>query len=145
MFRSKTDCASRAISVVVLLSSVLAGCSDLYFDRRETIAPDGGDSIAANAAEQTINPWPRNSFNNNLAFNGQRMQRAVECYRYNKVAQPADIDPTTEGGTSLLPPPAPATCDTVLQTNNANSASQWNTGGGGIGGALSAAAGSSNK
>jgi hypothetical protein len=144
MFPSKTERAGRAISCAVLLASLLGGCSDLYFDRRETIAFDGGDSVAANAAEQTVNPWPRDSFNNHLVFNGQRMQRAVECYRYNKVTPPADIDPTNEGGTSLVPPPPPATCDTVLQTNNASNASQWNSGG--VGGALNTAlGGGSNK
>lgn len=141
MFPSRTERARRAISCAVLLASLLGGCSDLYFDRRETIAFDGGDSVAANAAEQTIDPFPRNSFNNRLAFNGQRMQRAVECYRYNKVAPPSDIDPTSEGGTSLLPPPQPATCDSVLQTNNANNASQWNNAAGGVGGALNTALG----
>jgi hypothetical protein len=147
MFRSRTERTRRAITSAVLLASLLGGCSDLYFDRRDTIAFDGGDSIAANAAEQTVNPWPRDSFNNHLAFNGQRMQRAVECYRYNKVTPPADIDPTSEGGTSLVPPPPPATCDSVLQTNNNNNASQWNNGAsGGTAGALSTALGSgSNK
>ncbi len=145
MFRSRTERASRAISGVVLLASLLGGCSDLYFDRRETIAFDGGDSIAANAAEQTVNPWPRNSFNNHLAFNGQRMQRAVECYRYNKVTPPADIDPSIEGS-SLIPPPPPATCDTLLQTNSSNNANQWNSGAsGGIGGALGTALSSSSN
>jgi hypothetical protein len=146
MFRSRTERARRAISGAVLLASLLGGCSDLYFDRRETIAFDGGDSIAANAAEQTIDPWPRNSNNNHLAFNGQRMQRAVECYRYNKVTPPADIDPSVEG-TSLVPPPPPATCDSVLQANTSNNANQWNSGSsGGVGGALGTALnGGSNK
>jgi hypothetical protein len=125
MFRSKTERASRAISGAVLLASLLGGCSNLYFDRRDTIAADGGDSIAANAAEQTIDPWPRHSNNNNLAFNGQRMQRAVECYRINKVAPPADVDPTVDAA-SVVPPPPPATCDSALQGNNTNSSNQWN-------------------
>jgi hypothetical protein len=121
----------------VLLASLLAGCSDLYFDRRETIAFDGGDAMAANAAEQTIDPWPRNSNNNHLTFNGQRMQHAVECYRYNKVTPPADIDPSLEGA-SLIPPPQPATCDSALSGNNNNNSSQWNngSGSGGVGNAL---------
>jgi hypothetical protein len=144
MFRSKTKCASRAISSAVLLASLLGGCSDLYFDRRETIAFDGGDSIAANAAEQTVDPWPRQSENNHLAFNGQRMQHAVECYRYNKVTPPADIDPSVEG-TSLIPPPAPATCDSALQANNNNNANQWNNGSSGSAGAALGAALSSNS
>jgi hypothetical protein len=142
MFRSKTERASRAVCAAVLLASLLAGCSDLYFDRRETIAFDGGDSIAANAAEQTVDPWPRHSNNNNLAFNGQRMQHAVECYRYNKVAPPADVDPTVDAA-SLVPPPPPSTCDSALSANNNNNSNQWNSGpsSGGVGGALNTALG----
>jgi hypothetical protein len=116
MFRSKTELTSRALAIAVLLASLLAGCSDLYFDRRDTIALSAGDAIAANAAEQTINPWPRNSGNNHLTFNGQRMQHAVECYRYNKVAPPADMDPTVDAA-ALVPPPPPSTCDSFLSTN----------------------------
>jgi hypothetical protein len=143
MFRSKTECASRTVSIAVLLASLLAGCSDLYFDRRETIAFDGGDAVAANAAEQTVNPWPRNSNNNHLTFNGQRMQHAVECYRYNKVAPPADINPSIDAA-SLVPPPQPATCDSALSGNNNNN--QWNNGpsgstSGGGGNALNTALG----
>jgi hypothetical protein len=144
MFLSKTRRASRAVSVTVLLASLLAGCSDLYFDRRETVLFGGGDSIAANAAEQTVDPWPRGSNNNHLAFNGQRMQRAVECYRYNKVAAPVDMDPSNDSP-SLVPPPQPVTCDTFLSGNNNN---QWNNQqgssvgiGSGVGNALSNALG----
>jgi hypothetical protein len=143
MFRSRTERASRAVSVAVLLSSLLAGCSDLYFDRRETVLFGGGDAVAANAAEQTIDPWPRNSYNNHLAFNGQRMQHAVECYRYGKVTPPADMNPSIDAA-ALVPPPQPSTCDSVLSANNNNN--QWNNGpgggtGGGVGGALSSALG----
>jgi hypothetical protein len=125
MFPSKTERTGRAIAGAVLLASLLAGCSNLYFDRRETIAFDGGDSVAANAAEQTVDPWPRHSNNNNLAFNGQRMQHAVECYRINKVTQPADVDPQVDAA-SVVPPPQPATCDSVLSAKDSNNANQWN-------------------
>jgi hypothetical protein len=147
MFRSKTESASRAVSAAVLLASLLAGCSDLYFDRRETIAFDGGDSVAANAAEQTIDPWPRHSNNNRLTFNGQRMQHAVECYRIGKVQPPADIDATVDAA-ALVPPPPPATCDSTLSAINGANASQWsnnNSGPTSVGGALSTALGGGSQ
>jgi hypothetical protein len=142
MFRSKTESASRAVSATVLLASLLAGCSDLYFDRRETIAFDGGDSIAANAAEQTIDPWPRHSNNNRLTFNGQRMQHAVECYRINKVAPPTDLDASVDAA-AIVPPAPPATCDSTLSAINGANASQWSNNGStnSVGGALSTALG----
>ena len=72
------------------LGALLAGCSDIYFDRRETIALGAGDAVAANEVEQMVDPWPPHSGNNNIAFNGEQMQRAVECYRTDKVIQPVE-------------------------------------------------------
>jgi hypothetical protein len=89
--------ASRAVAATVILGALLAGCSsDIYFDRRDTIALGAGDAVAANQVEQMVDPWPPNSSNRNLTFNGERMQRAVECYRIDKVTQPVDLDPSTD-------------------------------------------------
>jgi hypothetical protein len=90
MSRSRTERAALALAALLSLGTTLAGCSSLYYDRRETIVPFGGDAVAANAAMQTVDPWPPNSGNTNLAFNGQKMQSAVERYRNNKVTPPAD-------------------------------------------------------
>jgi hypothetical protein len=90
MSRSRTERAAHTLAAVLSLGATLAGCSSLYYDRRETIVPFGGDSVAANEAMQTVDPWPPYSGNTNLAFNGQKMQSAVERYRTNKVTQPAD-------------------------------------------------------
>jgi hypothetical protein len=72
------------------LAASLAGCSDLYFDRRETIALGAGDAIAANIAEQTVDPWPPHSGNVAIATNGAKIQSAVERYRTNKVTPPVN-------------------------------------------------------
>lgn len=77
----------------LVLGTTLAGCSDLYFDRRDAVTLGAGDAIAANEAEQTIDPWPAHSGNTNIAANGQKMQSAVERYRTNKVTPP--VNPTT--------------------------------------------------
>lgn len=74
----------------LVLGTTLAGCSDLYFDRRDAVTLGAGDAIAANEAEQTIDPWPAHSGNTNLAADGQRMQAAVERYRTDKVVPPVD-------------------------------------------------------
>jgi hypothetical protein len=98
MSRPKIDRAQRALAGAVLFGALLAGCSDpgLYFDRRDTILLGAGDSVAANAVEQMGDPWPRYSNNRNLTFNGERMQRAVQCYRIDKVTPPVDLDPSTQ-------------------------------------------------
>jgi hypothetical protein len=93
MYRPRTKAVVRTIAAAVTLVTMLAGCSDIYFDRRETIALSGGDAVAANAVAQTVDPWPPHSGNTNIAFNGQKMQSAVERYRNDKVIQP--VKPTT--------------------------------------------------
>jgi len=96
MSRPRINGAQRAVAAAVMLGALVAGCSDVYFDRRETVSLGAGDSVAANEVEQMVDPWPRYSNNKNLTFNGERMQRAVECYRIDKVTQPVDLDPSTD-------------------------------------------------
>jgi hypothetical protein len=103
MSRPGINGARRGIAAALLFGGLLAGCSDVYFDRRDTIALGGGDAVAANQVEQMVDPWPRSSANKNLTFNGERMQRAVQCYRIDKVTPPVDLDPSTD---SAPPPPA---------------------------------------
>jgi hypothetical protein len=96
--RARLAGASRAIAVTVLLGALLGGCSDpgLYVDRRDTIALGGGDSVEANQIAQMVDPWPAHANNKNLTFNGERMQRAIECYRIDKVTPPVDLDPSIQ-------------------------------------------------
>src|SRR5580704_17712341 len=103
MSRPGINGARRGIAAALLFGMLLAGCSDVYFDRRDTIALGGGDAVAANQVEQMVDPWPPNSNNKNLTFNGERMQRAVQCYRIDKVTPPVDLDPSTD---SAAPPPS---------------------------------------
>jgi len=102
MFQPGINGAQRAVAAAVMLGALLAGCSDIYFDRRESIALGAGDGVAANQVEQMVDPWPPYSNNKNLTFNGERMQRAVECYRIDKVTPPVDLDPSTD---AALPAP----------------------------------------
>jgi hypothetical protein len=76
------------MAVAVMLGTILAGCSDIYYDRRESIALSAGDAQATNKAVQMVDPWPAQSSNRNLAFDGDKMQTAVERYRANRVIQP---------------------------------------------------------
>lgn len=73
-----------------LLMPLLSGCSDIYYDRRETIVPSAGDAAAANRVMQMVDPWPAASANRNIAFNGERMQTAVERYRQGRIIQPVN-------------------------------------------------------
>jgi hypothetical protein len=92
MSRPKTKAARlvAASAAAIACGVSLAGCSDIYLTHRETVGLSAGDAVAANEAMETVDPWPRNSGNNNLAFNGQRMQSAVERYRTNRVIPPVN-------------------------------------------------------
>jgi hypothetical protein len=83
----------KAIAVAVVLGVAVSGCSDIYFDRRETIALGAGDGVATNRVTHMIDPWPAHSMNNRIAFNGQRAQSATDRYNRGKVITP--VLPTT--------------------------------------------------
>ncbi len=110
MCRSKTKRVARSLAPVLAaigLTGWLAGCSDIYLDHRDTVGLSGGDAVAANEITQMVDPWPPRSGNNNIAFNGQRMQAAVERYRNNRVIPPVSA---TTSAISVAPaeaaPPA---------------------------------------
>ena len=52
----------RPLAVAALIAG-LAGCSE-YLDRRETISLNGGNSVATNKVTQMVDPWPRDSADN---------------------------------------------------------------------------------
>jgi hypothetical protein len=105
-----------AIVAAVIAGATLAGCSDpgLYLDRRDSIALSAGDASEANKVAQVVDPWPPYSGNTNLAFNGQRMQSAVERYRYNLVTPP--VDPMM----MQVANPTPPTAQTNSQSNTSS-------------------------
>jgi hypothetical protein len=89
----KTNGMARVIASAagaIALGVALAGCADLYTDRRDSIALGAGDAIAANQVAQMMDPWPAHSGNTNIPFNGQRMQAAMERYRFDKVTTAED-------------------------------------------------------
>ena len=88
MPRSDNRFGRRALGAVLVISASLAGCSDLYIDRRETVSFGAADAQAANAALQTIDPWPPGSQYRDFSTNGPRMAGAIERYRTGKIIQP---------------------------------------------------------
>lgn len=104
----------RAGAVSLVLGLMLAACTSDYLERRETVSLNGGDAIATNRATQMVDPWSRASADKNIAFNGQKMQSAVERYRTNKVIPPKGIGttgsyaPQAADPAAAPPPAAPA-------------------------------------
>ena len=100
---SNTKTTSLAV-LALAASCVLSGCSDIYFDRRETVVPYAGDAKAINQVTMMVDPWPPHSANRNIAFNGERMAGAVERYRTRNVIRP--MNPlTSDSGSQPQPPP----------------------------------------
>lgn len=119
MYRSRTEACSAhsratlsrgraAAFAAISLGLFLTGCADFYaphegdsyLDRRDTIALSGGDAVAGNTVTQMVDPWPAYSGDRNIAFNGQKMQTAVERYRTGKVIEPVDPEEATTANAS---------------------------------------------
>ncbi len=115
MSRSSKPRLVRILAAVTLLG-VLAGCSDVYYDRRETVSFGGQDAVATNNAVQMRDPWPVASRNREVAGNGLNVQTAIARYRTGAVipprgmttsnAAPPPLPPDTPPPVVLVPPPA---------------------------------------
>jgi hypothetical protein len=79
------------LALITAAGTMLAGCSDIYFDRRETVALGAADHRDSNRVAQMIDPWPRYVGRREIAFNGQKMQGAVERYRTGRVTPPVNV------------------------------------------------------
>jgi len=88
------------IGAGVLLAALLAGCSDLYYDRRETVSFAPNEALATAQATQIIDPWPPASANRNIAANGVVVQSAIERYRTCQVIQPKGTSSSGSYGTA---------------------------------------------
>jgi hypothetical protein len=82
---------------VAILGCALLGCTTTdysslpdYFDRRDTIALSAGDAMRTNLVTHMVDPWPAHAANRNIAFNGEKMQSAVDRYRTNRVIPPVN-------------------------------------------------------
>ena len=122
---------TKATSLVLLAlsaSCALSGCSDIYFDRRETVVPSAGNAKAVNQITMMVDPWPPYSADRNIAFNGERMQGAVERYRTRNTIRP--MNPlTSDSGSQPQPPPD----YTTEQVKGATQSTQTTRAGGGAG------------
>jgi hypothetical protein len=99
---SGTKALGWTVAATLVAGATLGGCSDIYYDRRDTIALGADDAVASNRVTHMVDPWPRYSANRNIAFNGERMGCAIERYRHNTVIQPRQV--TTSSAASQSAP-----------------------------------------
>ncbi len=97
---------ARALGLATALA-LLGGCSQ-YLAREEGVTANAGDALASDRVSMMVDPWPRDSADKNIAFNGQRMQSAIDRYRNNKVIPPT-IDGTSSAFQNQQAPAAAAT------------------------------------
>ena len=100
---------ARTLALVGALA-VLASCSE-YVDRRDSISLSAGNAVATDIDTQMVDPWPPASADRNIAFNGQKMQSAVQRYRNNQVIQPSGTGTSStysqQSSTNPVTPPDP--------------------------------------
>ena len=51
-----------------------------WFERRDTVTLQSGDSVASNKAIQMADPWPPYVANRNIPFDGIKMDQAIDRY-----------------------------------------------------------------
>jgi hypothetical protein len=98
----------RIAALGVIAASTLAGCSDIYFVRRETVASGAGDAVASNIAVQMVDPWPPYVGDTRIAMNGDRAVLAAQRYRANRVIQPRGTGTSDAYEAQQLPPQSAA-------------------------------------
>lgn len=83
-------CATRTAIGAALVAVTLGACSDLYYERRDTVMVISGEAMNANRVTHTIDPWPPASANRNIAYNGEKAAVASERYRTGRVIPPVN-------------------------------------------------------
>jgi len=81
---------TKTVAAAVLLGAMLGGCSDIYWDRRDTVSLHSGEAMAANRVTLMIDPWSPASGNRNIAYSGERAAMASERYRTGRIIPPVN-------------------------------------------------------
>ena len=85
----------KIVTVAVVLGTALAGCSDIYYDRRETVSFSADEAVASAQATQIIDPWPASASRRDHTTNGPRVAGAIERYRTGRIIQPVGTGTST--------------------------------------------------
>lgn len=109
MSRAADRSRFRALSAALVCGLLLAACSDIYYDRRDTVSFRAGDSAATNRVTHAVDVWPQAAGYRDIESNGQKMQSAVERYRTNKVTPPVGMDTSSITPQSSAPTVTPST------------------------------------
>ena len=88
---------TRTLAAVVAVGAALGGCSDIYYDRRESVSLGASDALQGNKVVHMVDPWPAHSGERDIAFNGQRTQAAFDRYKIHRVIPPVNVTTSSVG------------------------------------------------
>jgi hypothetical protein len=96
------------VASIALAGLLLAACSDIYYDRRDTVTFQAGDAAAVNRVTHAVDVWPQAAGYRNIVTSGEKIQRGVERYRTDKVTPPVGMDtsaisPSQQGSPAAAP------------------------------------------
>ena len=114
----------KVISLIVVagFGFVLSGCSNQYFERKDTVTFSAGDAVAWNSAQQIPNPAPPRSNDTRIVADGDKAARAVQ--RNIAGGEKWYHDQSDQLTDSTLPvPPAPSGGGGAGQSGGAGGAS----------------------
>ena len=80
---------------VAAIAFGLSGCSNQYFERKDTITFGAGDAVAWNNAQMIADPTPRYASNTNIVTPGETAARAGSDYahgRFRWYSEPGGVD-----------------------------------------------------
>ena len=117
--------ATRTTAAAALLGAMLGGCSEYYFDRRDTITLQSGEAQATNRVTMMVDPWPAASGQRNIAYNGEKAATASERYRTGRIIPP--VNATTSSAAQI------AAQQQAQSTANSQASSAPSSGGNGNG------------
>ncbi len=106
-----TNCSRRYAIAAALFCVLPASCSDIYYDRRDTVSFRAGDAVAVNKVTHAVDVWPEAAGQRNITSDGRKIQGAIERYRTNKVTPPVGINTSAVA----TPQSAPATAPSASQ------------------------------
>ncbi len=106
----------------------LAGCSNDYLERKDTVTFSAGDAVAWNAAQQIPDPWPKGVNNTRIVADGDKAARAVRRDRDGQDKWFVETDNSTK---LIYLPRDPAS---VGSPGGGGVAGGGGAGGGGLGG-----------
>jgi hypothetical protein len=89
----------RKILGFAAVSLALSGCSNQYFERKDTVTFSAGDAVAWNKAQTIPDPTPRSAYNTNIVTPGVSAARAGADYaqgRYRWYSNPSNPDEPIE-------------------------------------------------